>query len=121
MKAEPTLQDYIGVIVERRWLVIVCVLVATLGAMITSLNLPRVYEARVRFKLDLSEAKPMFFSEMYTPQRVDPVESQLEIIKSRTLARSVVKNLNLNLVVKNHKGVVFDSLWLAEDVRPGTY
>ncbi len=121
MKTEPTLQDYIGVIVERRWLVLVCVLVATLGAMITSLNLPRVYEARVRFKLDLSEAKPMFFSEMYTPQRVDPVESQLEIIKSRTLARSVVKKLNLNFIVKNHKDVVFDSLRLTEDARPGTY
>jgi capsular exopolysaccharide synthesis family protein len=121
MKAEPTLQDYIGVIVERRWLVIVCVLVATIGAMITSLNLPRVYEARVRFKLDLSEAKPMFFSEMYTPQRVDPVESQLEIIKSRTLARSVVKKLNLNFIVKNHKTTTFDSVHLSEDMRPGTY
>jgi capsular exopolysaccharide synthesis family protein len=121
MKAEPTLQDYIGVIVERRWLVIVCVLVATVGALITSLNLPKVYEARVRFKLDLSEAKPMFFSEMYTPQRVDPVESQLEIIKSRTLARSVVKKLNLNFTVKNHGLAVFDSVNLFERVRPGSY
>lgn len=121
MKAEPTLQDYIGVIVERRWLVIVCVLVATIGALITSLNLPKVYEARVRFKLDLSEAKPMFFSEMYTPQRVDPVESQLEIIKSRTLARSVVKKLNLNFTVKNHGLAAFDSVYLSDRVRPGSY
>ncbi len=121
MKAEPTLQDYISVIMERRWLVIVCVAVATLGAIITSLNLPKVYEARVRFKLDLSESKPVFFSEIYTPQRIDPVESQLEIIKSRTLARSVVQKLNLNFLVKNHNLYLFDSVYISEDFPPGKY
>jgi capsular exopolysaccharide synthesis family protein len=121
MKSEPTLQDYLGVVIERRWLVIICVVVATLGAAITSISLPKVYEARIRFKLDLSEAKPMFFSEIYTPQRVDPVESQLEIIKSRTLARSVVQKLNLNFVVKNHNPHGFDSVYLSEDFPPGKY
>ena len=83
--------------------------------MIASLNLPKVYQARVKFKLDLSEAKPVFFAEIYTPQ-VDPVESQLEIIRSRTLARSVVKKLNLNFIIKNHNPVFFDSVYIAEDL-----
>jgi capsular exopolysaccharide synthesis family protein len=121
MKSEPTLQDYIGVILEHRWLVIICVVVATIGALIISLNVPKVYEARVRFKLDLSEAKPFFFSEIYVPQRIDPVESQLEIIKSRTLARSVVKHLHLNFIVKNHKLYLFDSVSLVENCPPGKY
>lgn len=121
MKAEPTLQDYISVIIERRWLVIICVGVATLGALITSLNLPKVYEAKVKFKLDLSESKPVFFSEIYTPQRVDPVESQLEIIKSRTLARSVVEKLDLNFIVKNHHYYYFDAIYVAEDFPAGKY
>lgn len=121
MKAEPTLQDYISVIIERRWLVIICVGVATLGALITSLNLPKVYEAGVKFKLDLSESKPVFFSEIYTPQRVDPVESQLEIIKSRTLARSVVEKLDLNFIVKNHRYYYFDAIYVAEDFPAGKY
>jgi succinoglycan biosynthesis transport protein ExoP len=121
MKAEPTLHDYISVIIERRWLVIICVAVATLGALITSLNLPKVYEARVRFKLDLSESKPVFFSEIYTPQRVDPVESQLEIIKSRTLARTVVEKLNLNFIVKNHEYYYFDGVYVDSIFPPGKY
>ncbi len=122
MKAEPTLQDYISVIMERRLLVVICVVVATLGAAVTSLNLPKVYEAKVRFKLDLSESKPVFFSEIYTPQHVDPVESQLEIIKSRTLALSVVKELNLNFVVKDQKlYYLFDSVSVSEDFPPGKY
>ena len=121
MKAEPTLQDYIGVIIERRWLVVICVGVVTLGALITSLCLPKVYEARVKFKLDLSGSKPIFFSEIYTPQRVDPVESQLEIIRSRTLARSVVEKLDLNFIVKNHRYYYFDSIFVAEDFPAGKY
>jgi len=122
MKSEPTLQDYISVIMERRLLVIICVVVATLGAAITSLNLPKVYEAKVRFKLDLSESKPFFFSEIYTPQRIDPVESQLEIIKSRTLALSVVRELNLNFMVKNHELYYYlDSVSVSEDFPPGKY
>lgn len=121
MKAEPTLQDYISVIVERRWLVLICVGVVTLGALITSLCLPKVYEARVKFKLDLSGSKPIFFSEIYTPQRVDPVESQLEIIGSRTLARSVVEKLDLNFMVKNHQYYYFDSIFVAEDFPAGKY
>ena len=121
MKSEPTLHDYISVIIERRWLVIICVAVATIGALITSLNLPKVYEARVRFKLDLSESKPVFFSEIYTPQRVDPVESQLEIIKSRTLARKVVDLLNLNFAVKNHGYYYFDEVNVDSTFPPGKY
>jgi len=121
MKTEPTLQDYIGVIIERRWLVIICVGVVTMGALMTSLCLPKVYEARVKFKLDLSGSKPIFFSEIYTPQRVDPVESQLEIIRSRTLARSVVEKLNLNFIVKNHRYYYFDSIFVAEGFPAGKY
>lgn len=121
MKKEPTLQDYIGVVMERRWLVGICVGVATVAALVLSFVLPKVYEARIKFKLDLSESKPVFFSEIYTPQRVDPVESQLEIVRSRTLARSVVKKLNLNFIVKNHKQYFFDSVYVSEKFPPGTY
>ncbi len=121
MKSEPTLQDYIGVILERRWLVIGCVVAVTFFALIISLFLPKVYEARVRFKLDLSESKPMFFSQMYTPQRVDVVESQLEIIRSRTLARTVVQDLGLNFFVNNHKIYYLDSIRVAADFPPGKY
>lgn len=121
MKNEPKLQDYISVIMERRLLIIICVLVATVAALILSLVSSKVYEAKVKFKLDLSESKPMFFSEIYMPKRVDPVESQLEIIRSRTLARSVVKKLNLNFIVYDHEGWRFDSLEISEDAVPGKY
>jgi capsular exopolysaccharide synthesis family protein len=121
MKSEPKLQDYISVVIERRWLIIVCMIAATIGAFVLSLILPKIYEAQVKFKLDLSESKPMFFSEIYTPKRVDPVESQLEIIRSRTLARSVVKELNLNFVVEGHQEWRFESLDVGDSTVPGRY
>jgi len=121
MKTEPKLQDYISVIIERRSLIFICAIAATVVALVLSLVLPKVFEAKVKFKLDLSESKPMFFSEIYMPKRVDPVESQLEIIRSRTLARSVVNKLNLNFSVPKDEEWRFDSLHVGENAVPGKY
>ncbi len=121
MKKELTFQDYIDVIKKRRNLIIICALVTTVCAVVISLQLPKIYEAKVKFKLELSEAKPTFFTELYTPQRVDPVESELEIIRSRTLARSVVKKLGLNFVVNNHNRTLFDSVQISDYFPPGKY
>jgi len=121
MNKEPTFQDYIDIILKRRNLIIICVLVATFSAIFISLRLSKIYEAKVRFKLELSEAKPVFFTELYTPQRVDPVESELEIIRSRALARSVVKKLGLNFVINNHCRQLFDSIQVSDNFMPGKY
>lgn len=121
MKKDPTFQDYLDIIIEHRILVIAAVVVTTLIAIIWSLSTPKVYEARVKFKLDLSEAKPMFFTEIYSSQRIDPVESELEIIRSHTLTQAVVKKLNLNFIPKNHNGDYFDSVSVSETVPPGRY
>ncbi|MGQ9464105.1 MAG: GumC family protein [bacterium] len=121
MKKELTFQDYIDIIQKRRKLIIICALAATVCAILISLNLPKIYEATVKFKLELSEAKPTFFTEIYTPQRVDPVESELEIIRSRALARSVVKKLGLNFVVNNHNRQLFDSILIRDNFAPGRY
>ncbi len=120
MNKERTLQEYIDILIKRRILIIICVVVASFSALFISLRLPKVYEAKVRFKLELSEAKPMFFTELYTPQRVDPVESELEIIRSRALARSVVKKLALNFLMNNHREL-FDSIEVSERFSPGEY
>jgi tyrosine-protein kinase Etk/Wzc len=121
MKKEPTFQDYIDIIIEHRVLVIAAVVLVTLVAIVWSFTTPKVYEARVKFKLDLSEAKPMFFTEIYSSQRIDPVESELEIIRSHTLARTVAKKLGLNFIVKNHNGDYFDSVSVSEVFPPGRY
>ncbi len=121
MKSEPTLQDYLDIIMERRKMIIICVVVTTAVALIASFILPKVYEARVKFKLDLSESKPMFFSEIYTPQTIDPVEGQLEIVRSRTIARTVIKKLGLNFVPKNEDYSFFDSIAVSEKFPPGKY
>ena len=120
-KREPTFQDYIEIVLKRRVLVIICVVVATIGALVASIRLPKVYEARVRFKLDLSETKTVFFSELYMPRSVDPVENELEIVRSRTIAQAVVKKLGLNLVHKYYRLDLFDSVMVGDNAVPGRY
>jgi len=121
MNKELTFQDYLYVIIKRRWLIIICILLGTFGAFLASLRLPKVYEAKVKFRLDLSQTKPTFFTEFYPSQRVDPVESELEIIRSRAIARSVVKKLGLNFILKNPRRALFDSVKISENARPGRY
>ncbi len=121
MNKEANLRDYLDVIIKRRWLIITCAIVTALGAFLGSLRSPKIYQAQVKFKLDLSQTKPTFFSEFYTPQRIDPVESELEIIRSRAIARSVVKKLGLNLILKDNKRALFDSVQVSEEARAGRY
>ncbi len=121
MKKDMTLQDYIDVIYERRWLVITAVTAVTLVAIILSFITPKVFEARVRFKIDLSENKPMFFTEIYSSQRIDPVESELEIIRSHTLTKTVIVKLGMNFITRNHSGTYFDSVSVSETVPSGKY
>jgi tyrosine-protein kinase Etk/Wzc len=121
VKKEPTLTDYINILWDRRRLILVCTAVAAVVALVLSFILPKTYEAEVTFKLDLSESKPLFYSPIFTQKQIDPVESQLEIIQSRTLAQAVVKKLGLNFIVKDAYRPYFDSVFVADACMPGKY
>ncbi|KPK72674.1 hypothetical protein AMJ87_03995 [candidate division WOR_3 bacterium SM23_60] len=121
MKQQYTLTDYINIMREHIRPIAVCTAAAAVVALLMSFILPKTYEAEVTFKLDLSESKPLFYSPIYSQKQIDPVESQLEIIQSRTLAQTVVKELGLNFVVKDSYRTYFDSVFVADDCPPGTY
>jgi len=121
VKQEHTLTDYISIIREQFRPIIVCIAAAAVVALIMSFILPKTFEAEVTFKLDLSESKPLFYSPIYTQKQIDPVESQLEIIQSRTLAQAVVRKLGLNFVVRDSDRACFDSIFVADNCAPGTY
>lgn len=121
MKTEPTLKDYINMVLERRRLIVVCAGTVTVVALLMSLILPKTYEAEVTFKLDLSESKPLFYSPIYTQKQIDPVESQLEIIHSRTLAQAVVEKLHLHFITKEPHRSLFALVSVSDDCIPGKY
>jgi succinoglycan biosynthesis transport protein ExoP len=121
IKREPTFQDYFDIVYKRRVLVIVCVVIAALGALIVSMRLPKVYEAKVKFKLDLSENQTTFFGELYLPRSVDPVENELEIVRSRAIAQLVVRKLGLRLVPDELKSDYFDSVSVGDGTSIGRY
>lgn len=121
MKQEPTLTDYISIIRDQYRPIVICTAIAAIVALIMSFILPKTFEAEVTFKLDLSESKPLFYSPIYTQKQIDPVESQLEIIQSRTLAQAVVRNLGLNFIVRDSDRAYFDSVYVADDCAAGKY
>ncbi len=117
---EVSLMDIIGVLHRHRYLIIGLTVFVTLLALIYSLLTRPVYRAEAMVRLSI--ATPPI--SVLTPEAgvgmvLDPVQSQIEIIKSRTVSERVVKRLGLN--IKFPKVFKKDTAWCSDSVRPGTY
>lgn len=97
---EPHLWDYIRIVWHRRWLValvaVFCVSVAVLFVM----RATPIFEATAKLRI---ESETPFFDfdkgsyATMTDWRTDLIDTQIQIIESRNLARQVVEQLNLFL------------------------
>ncbi len=111
-KNEPTLQDYLDVIYQHRLLIGLVFLVTVLSSLYFSLRSPRIYESDVTFRLALKRAKSTIFSDL-TPASfyyIDLIESEIEVLRSRTIAKSVAQKLALNFVPAGNAHHLFDSV-----------
>jgi len=100
---EISLQEYIQIIRKRKWLIfwvfISAILIVTLGNYIMS----PVYKASTTVLLSESSSKPNIFdnSEMELLfGSSDNIETQVEIIKSRSIAEETIKTLPENIFEK---------------------
>jgi len=86
------------------------------------LSSPR-YRAEATVKITLGEKRVSLFGDLPSvPSSVDPVQSQIEIIRSRTIARSAVTGLGLNIKVKaGNPRVIVRGACSADAVKPGSY
>ncbi len=94
----PHLLDYWAVILKRRWVVIACAVVVFATVAIGTLKERPVYQGSVLLEIDPQPPNVVDFKEVVS---VDPVnvdaylETQYKILKSRTLAEHVVRDLQL--------------------------
>jgi len=93
-----TLQQYIRLVLKRKWLIISVVLTFfILGGVITLMKTPR-YSSTVRIQIELQSAK-VFEGGDIAPResgRGDFLRTQFELLKSRTMAERVVSALQLH-------------------------
>jgi capsular exopolysaccharide synthesis family protein len=121
-KREITLFDYLNVFYRYRFLILAVFIITTVSAYIFSSLSPPVYVARSVVKLALKEPKLSVVPEIYLATRtVDPVQSQLEVIRSKALAKKVVMMLGLNVRFLTESFLRMDTVWTTEEVLPGEY
>lgn len=109
IKNQPHLQDYIQVILRRRWIILTFFTVLVVTVLIGSLKQTPIYEATTTLMIEMrrpnivsfKEVTPMGPSDYYAYR--DYYETQYKLIKSRSLMKNVADSLGLK-PDKSHKG-----------------
>lgn len=94
------LDQYLAIVVRRRWVVILCFVGVVSATLAASWLMAPVYQATVTIKIDARELS--IGSELLRP--VDPfgrtrtsfIDAEVQILRSRTIAENVVSRLNLD-------------------------
>ena len=92
---EVHLQDYINVIYRRRKSFLIAFSVVFIGVALYTFTMKPVYEASATLHVKDEKGKAELL-DVLSMNSANPVDSELEILKSRTNAEHVVKQLHLN-------------------------
>ena len=95
-KQKVHLRDYIHVISKRKSTISVFFIITFLVIAIGTFTVRPKYMASTKVMIEKNESNPLFGGKYYnSPQDIEFIETQIEIITSKSVARRVVKNLDL--------------------------
>lgn len=94
---ETHLRDYLGVIMKRKWTAIVFFIVVASAIILWTFLTTPIYRSTVTIKIDKENPYVLKFKDVYGIERVeeDYYQTQYKILKSRNLARKVIKSAKL--------------------------
>lgn len=91
---EIDLRDYLEVLFQRKWIIISLFVVIVLTAGIVTYKMTPVYEASASLLIEGPAGEGAMFAELVGGLQRDPgIPSQVKIIKSRTIAEEVVRDI----------------------------
>lgn len=93
---EVHLSDYIGVLIRRRRTALAAFLVVVVGVTLFTLQMKPVYEATATLHVRDDKVQGKGVLDDLGLSRQNPVETEIEILKSRTIAEEVVRRLHLD-------------------------
>jgi len=118
---EVHLQDYINVIRRRRKLFVTAFFAVFLGVALFTFTMKPVYQATATLHLKDDKAKGGLLGELAL-NSVNPIDAELEILKSRSNAENVVKRLHLDWQVsKRTEGLHFRVLEFTSTEQTPSY
>jgi len=100
---EISLQDYIRVLRKRKWTIITIFITAIVAVFIANFLMPPVYKASTTVLLSKSSTPQAIFGGAEGDiifGRADEIETQIEILKSYSIAEGIVKKLPQDIFEK---------------------
>ncbi|TET46682.1 polysaccharide biosynthesis tyrosine autokinase [candidate division TA06 bacterium] len=91
-----SLLDYAQILWKRRVIILVLFLLASLSTLFYVMRTRPIYEAYTTIRLENVGAQGTLLSDLAALRRGNPIETEIEVIRSRSLAEKVVTALNLN-------------------------
>ena len=93
---EPHLRDYLQVVLRRKWIIIVFFMVSVTIVAIKSFQATPIFTTSVQILVNKENPNVVSFKEVMSMGADNMfIQTQLKIMKSRSLARRVIKSLNL--------------------------
>ena len=120
---EIRLRQMVAMLLRNKWLLLGCTLLGYAAARVYTDRADRVYEAAMTMRID--RKLPNLPSIFQTMQRSSELETDVEVLQSRSLIEEAVRQLALRVKVVEPRDVsreeVLDSIQLDESAATGTY
>ena len=100
---EMSLQDYIRVLLKRKWIIFTVLIIALLAVLIANLFMSPVYKATTTILISQSGAQQAIFGDVASNPifgGADGIETQIEILKSYSIAQGVAERLPAGIFEK---------------------
>lgn len=121
------LRDYLFLAYKRRWLILICLLLVFLSTCYITFRAAPVYEAKSTIRIEPPRSGNPILSKTtnWTYYKLmGQLETEIEVLKSRSLAERVVTRLGLPLEPGNSgfsKQELFESIKVSREAIPGKY
>jgi tyrosine-protein kinase Etk/Wzc len=111
---EITLRDYLLILYKRKWVVVLCVITVTISSLVFAPTPTPVYEAFTTVLVEQPVTATPLLKGLSAPLKSTQLETQAELITSRTVSEIAVKQLRLNMMAAvKEQGISAE--WLNSD------
>lgn len=119
------LREIWNLVVRNRWLIAGCIAAVVVLASIYTLSSTPLYEASTSIRIDQEKSGARVLDVLHTLEVGSEVHTEMEVLRSRTLAESVVEQLGLQLVLRTPdraaRAEVFQAVRVARDAPSAAY
>jgi tyrosine-protein kinase Etk/Wzc len=119
-----TLLDFLEILLKRKWMIAAIFVIAAGTAAFYSLRVTPIYESSTTLRIETVWPEQSLLSDMYLLRQGNPIETEIEMIKSRSMSEQVVRNLNLNFKITEfppHFQGKFQDLFISPNFPYGRY